>query len=72
MKSLHGEPTLRAKTIKLLDVKDNENSRSNFAFEILKTEKEARDANEKNLGLYKVFGLCLTDFWGICSQTDFH
>lgn len=71
LKSLRGESTLHAKMVKLLEVEDSENSRSNFAFEIWKTEKEARNANEKNLELYKVFGLCLTYFWGVCFQTDF-
>ncbi|KAI9256802.1 hypothetical protein EDC94DRAFT_677405 [Helicostylum pulchrum] len=71
LKSLRGEPTLHAKMIEILDVEDNDNNRANFAFELWKSEKEARDANEKNLELYKMFGLCLTDFWGICFQDDF-
>lgn len=70
LKSLRGEPTLHAKMIEILDVEDNDNNRANFAFELWKSEKEARDANEKNLELYKMFGLCLTDFWGICFQDD--
>ncbi|KAG1636154.1 hypothetical protein G6F45_001510 [Rhizopus arrhizus] len=71
IKSLRGEPALHASMIRILDVKDNDNNRANFAFELWKCEKEARDANEKNLELYKILGLCLTDFWGICFQDDF-
>lgn len=71
LKSLRGKPTLHAKIIEILDVEDNDNNRTNFAFELWKSEKEARDANEKNLELYKMFGLCLTDFWGICFQDGF-
>ncbi|KAI8330033.1 hypothetical protein BD560DRAFT_303337, partial [Blakeslea trispora] len=71
LKSLRGEPILHDKMIKLLDVEDNESNRANFAFELWKNEKEARDANEKNLELYKMFSLCLTDFWVICFQDDF-
>ncbi|CAO3699389.1 unnamed protein product [Rhizopus stolonifer] len=71
LKSLRDEPTLHAKMIEILDEEDNDNNRANFAFVLWKIEKEARDANEKNLELYKMFGLCLTDFWGICFQDDF-
>ncbi|KAI9485277.1 MAG: hypothetical protein EXX96DRAFT_592492 [Benjaminiella poitrasii] len=70
LKSLRGEPTLQAKIIEILDVEDNDNNGANFAFELWKSE-EAREVNEKNLKLYKIFGLCLTDFWGICFQDDF-
>jgi hypothetical protein len=71
LKSLRDEPALHANMIKILDVEDNDNNRANFAFELWKCEKEARDANEKNLELYTMLGLCLTDFWRICFQDDF-
>ncbi|KAG1142502.1 hypothetical protein G6F37_008732 [Rhizopus arrhizus] len=71
LKCLRDEPALHANMIKILDVEDKDNNRVNFAFELWKCEKEARDANEKNLELYKMLGLCLTDFWGICFQDDF-
>lgn len=62
IKSFRGEPALHTSMIKIFDVEDNDNNRANFAFELWKCEKETRDANETNLELYKVLGLCLTDF----------